>query len=465
VSHVGTRGGESFTSPAVQRERIEAECEREGLELLEVFEELDVSGGKTLDKRPGLSAAVSMVENGAAEVIVAAYFDRLVRSLSTQTELLSRVEAAGGKVRAVDAGAISAGTSGEWLDSTMRGMMAEYQRRQAGERSREADLAAIDRGVAPWPIPPTGYLRPRTDDGSALPYVIDESVAPALRAAFALRATGATIMRVRDQLKADGVTLTHKGVGNLLSNRAYLGELHWGKEHRNLRAWPAIIEVDVFERCQAKKLAPRGRQTPSGRLLARLGVLRCASCKGRMTVGRSGHPGGTLSWNYRCPTLDCEARAAIKAEWAEELVVRQVRRTLADVQGRASIEADHRAAELEAETAQAALDDTVATFTAAGVGAEPSAVAKLSALREARDAARDRLAQLGQVSGATLTRAADRDWDELSIEEQRALIVATVMTAMVFPGRGPNRMVLGLYGAEDEHERILSGAARRALAE
>jgi len=38
-----------------------------------VLEELDVSGGKPLDERPGLSAAVASIEAGNAEVVASAY--------------------------------------------------------------------------------------------------------------------------------------------------------------------------------------------------------------------------------------------------------------------------------------------------------------------------------------------------------------------------------------------------------
>jgi DNA invertase Pin-like site-specific DNA recombinase len=455
VSQTAGRAGDSFTSPRTQRERIESECEREGLELIEVFEELDVSGGKTLDKRPGLSAAVRMIENGEAEIIVAAYFDRLLRSLATQAELLRRVEAAGGQVRAVDAGAIGAGTSGEWLDSTMRGMMAEYQRRQGAERTRDAQVDAIARGVAPWPRVTPGYRR-----GTDGRFEVDEELAPVIRQAYEMRAGRASISTVRAFLLEHGVTCSFRSVQTLLASRVHLGELHFGDYTPNLTAWPPIVDRELWDRCQAAVI-PRGPRAKSERLLARLGVLRCAGCMGRMTISRT-RPG---SWSYRCPTPECDARASIKAELAEEAVVRQVRRTLADVEGRASIEADRSAAELEAEVAQVALDDAVATFTAAGLGAEASVVAKLAALRDARDAARDRLAQPGTVSGATLTRAADRDWEELSRDEQRALIAATAMAVIVSRGRGPKRMVMGLYGAEPEHERILSGAARRALSD
>src|SRR4051812_10448592 len=64
VSHVGGREGERFVSPSEQSERIASACARDGLELVEVFEELDVSGGAAIDKRPGLGRALQMVEAG-----------------------------------------------------------------------------------------------------------------------------------------------------------------------------------------------------------------------------------------------------------------------------------------------------------------------------------------------------------------------------------------------------------------
>ena len=70
VSRVGGREGESFTSPDEQRKRIESECEREGLELIDVISELDVSGGTPLSKREGLRTAIERVEAGEAQVIV-----------------------------------------------------------------------------------------------------------------------------------------------------------------------------------------------------------------------------------------------------------------------------------------------------------------------------------------------------------------------------------------------------------
>jgi DNA invertase Pin-like site-specific DNA recombinase len=110
VSKVGGRDSERFVSPDDQRQRIKALCKREGFKLVDVFEEMDVSGGAPLERRKGLREAVELIEAHRADVIVAGYFDRLVRSLKVQGDVLERVEAAGGGVLSADFGKLSEAT-------------------------------------------------------------------------------------------------------------------------------------------------------------------------------------------------------------------------------------------------------------------------------------------------------------------------------------------------------------------
>ena len=91
MSRVGDRDGDRFVSPREQVERIQSVAERDGLKLIDTIEELDVSGGSPLAKRHGLRSAVELVEAGQADVLVVAYFDRLVRSLQVQAEVVRRI--------------------------------------------------------------------------------------------------------------------------------------------------------------------------------------------------------------------------------------------------------------------------------------------------------------------------------------------------------------------------------------
>ena len=435
VSQVGGREGDSFASPDEQRDRIQAACERDNLRLLDTIDELDVSGGTPLDRRAGLRRAVEMVESGEADVVVAAYFDRLVRSLRVQDELVSRVEAAGGRVLAVDVGQVTNGSAGQWLSGTMLGAVSEYQRRTTAERSAEAQGAAVRRGAYIGRVP-AGYLR-----GPNGVLMVDSDTAPAVTEAFAMRAAGATVAEVRTFLAGHDIETSYAGAGRLLNKRAYLGESRFG-ELVNPDAHAALVDVETFRRVQRARV-PAGRRAKSDYLLARLDVLRCGSC-GRPMSASTGHKG--RSRIYRCSSHagdGCPRPVTVSADLVEQAVIGAVREVLANVDERESAESNVRAAEAALEHAQDDLDAAVRAF--AGLADEQSATERLAELQQARDAARDRVDQLGGSRAAIVINAA-ADWDDLSLAGRRDLIRATVERVTVAPGRGADRVTVELLG-------------------
>jgi len=433
VSETKGREGESFASPPEQRERIVAACKRDDLALVETIDERDVSGGTPLEKRAGLRRAVEAVERGDADVIVAAYFDRLVRSLRVQDELVSRVERAGGQVLAVDVGQVTNGSAGQWLSGTMLGAVSEYQRRTTAERSREAQARAVARGVPPYSKIPPGYLR--GSDGRLVP---DPELAPVVARAFELRAEGKSVRAIRAFLAESGIERSHHSVVVLLASRTVLGELHFG-DLVNLEAHAPIVDRALWQRVQRVK-GKGGRQTKSDRLLARLDVLHCGTCGARMVVGQS----QGRWWSYRCPaTGSCKRKVSISAELVEGVVVDAVKTALTDVEGRASAENNVRHAMNERDRAQADMDAAIRAF--AGLEDEPAARERLAELRQVRDDAQERVERLGgQRAAVTVSGAAD--WDRLTLDERRALIRATVERAIVAPGRGTDRVRVQLVG-------------------
>jgi site-specific DNA recombinase len=420
-------------SVAQQIARLEDACRRDGLDLIAVHEEQDVSGRTPLAKRPGLRQAIEGVEAGEADVIIAAYFDRLIRSLKVQAELVERVEAVEGQVLAVDVGRVTNGSAGQWLSGTMLGAVAEYHARTSAERTAEAQARAVKRGVWMSPNIPPGYLR--GEDGILTPSPDADTVADA----FDLRARGATVGEVRAQLAAHGIEMSYPAVTRLLKSRAVLGEVRFG-DLVNREAHPAIVDAEVWKAAQRAK-PPRGRRAKSERLLARLGVLRCGSCGRRMSAS-TGHNGTRPL--YRCGSHvgdDCPHPITISAEKVEGIVTDAVRARLADVEGRASAEQGAREAAQALERAQAELDALIGLLDPL----EPAAAKRLAEATAKRDAAQERLEQLGgQRASVTLNAAAD--WDRLSLDAKRALIRATVDRVEVDPGRGPGRVTVHLVG-------------------
>jgi DNA invertase Pin-like site-specific DNA recombinase len=439
VSRVGDRDrdDERFVSPSEQAERIRTACERDGLELIDTLEELDVSGGAALDRRPGLHRAIEMVESGEADVVVVAYLDRLVRSLTVQAEIVSRVEQAGGAIFAVDVGQLTNGSAGQWLSGTMLGAVAEYARRVTAERTRDAKRRAVERGVPPFPNVPPGYRR--TDDGRLEPHP-DE--ARAVADAFLLRAEGATVMEVRQHLRRHGIERSFHGTQTLLGSRVVLGELRFG-DHVNLESHPAIIDKATWQKVQRMR-SPRGRRPSSERLLARLGVLRCGSCGSRMVVGTT-NQGGKRYPFYRCdPLHDCPRRVTISADLAERVVIETVKLQLAGMRGTASLDDGLAAADRDLDMAERELDAAVRAFS--GLEDVDATRDRLLELRDQRDRARDRLAELREAAVPAVAVSATGDWDKLTVDERRALIRVVVERVDVRPGRGPERLSVQLLG-------------------
>jgi site-specific DNA recombinase len=181
-----SKGDEASFSVAAQVAKLREYAEREGLELVDVLEEQDVSGGTPLAKRDGLRSAVEAIEAGRASVLVVAYFTRLARSLEVQREVVERVEAVGGTVVALDTGAVTHANAGAKLTGTFLGAVAEHVRDVAREYADEAQATVIREG--------------RWCGGRNIPYgyrlggdgrlEVDPVTAPKVLAAFRLAPTG-----------------------------------------------------------------------------------------------------------------------------------------------------------------------------------------------------------------------------------------------------------------------------------
>src|SRR5437016_13122970 len=265
VSEQGDREDENFHSPKAQLAKAKLWSEDQGNRVVEVFEEIDVSGKLQLAKRPGLLRAIEMVEAGEADHIVVAYFDRLVRSLKVQLEVIERVERAGGEIYALDHGKLTNGTAAQRLSTNMLGSVFQYFAEITGEKVATAQARAVARGVYPHPKIPVGYVR-----GENGVLVVEPASAKVVVQAFRRRDRGASLVEIQALLAENGIERAISGVAWMLRSRMYLGEIHFGELH-NTDAHEAIIkDRGLFERVQRRSVS-RGRQAKSDRLLARLG--------------------------------------------------------------------------------------------------------------------------------------------------------------------------------------------------
>jgi hypothetical protein len=359
-------------------------------------------------------------------VLVVAYFDRLVRSLRVQQEIVDRVEAAGGKVLTADLGQVSNGTAIKRLSGGVLGLMNEYIAESARERSIEGTSEAIAQGKVP------GRLIPglRRHGGTV---ELDPEHADAVREAFQLRVEGKSVREVRLQLAERGIRRSYHAVRDMLVNEQAVGVLKYGDHRIEI---PRLVDDDTFRRAR-RVSAPPGKQTKSQRLLARLGVLRCATCGARMVVAQTNHG---RTWSYRCPPTggDCPRRMSISADMVETAVVEYVKQAVHGLQGIANARSELEHAALAVEQAERAYKAAVAALDPA----EPVEVQRLAEFRQAREEARDAYdrARVGlEATGGFAIKGGD--WIALTMAEQRSLITRVLEAVVIHPADefGPGR--------------------------
>lgn len=438
VSRVGKRTLERFISPEDQLKAISRVCEQHGWALVHLFQEIDQSGYRTrFEKRRGLFPATRMIEDGDADVVVLAFFDRMARNIVVQTEFLGRIGRAGGQVWAADLGQIQTGSAVATLSTGMLGLVAQFMAESTAEKTQGPKERAIGLGIPTFPHIPAGY---RLSEDRTL--VTVEPEATLVRQAFERRAAGASYHSIRDWLRSQGLVRSTRGVQEILKNRIYLGELRFGRpkskggsgELVNLHAHKAIVDRGLFDTVKAMRVAkgPRGEaESVHARLLSRQGVLRCATCDRAMIVAAN-RVHGRRYIHYRCPTInDCTARAGIMADNVDAYVADWMKQ----VQAQGSYSAHEQLAAAQADLLAAQQDLQQAMRNLATFKDTAQAQVVLEEFRVAAEQAQQRVEQLRRAFGPSATRSM-AEWDRLSLAGRRDLVRALIRRIVVRPGRG-----------------------------
>jgi len=150
VSYIRVSTEEQATSGLgleAQQTKIANECERRGWRLVAEFPDPGVSGGRSIDERPQLLAALDMIERGDAAGLIVAKLDRLSRSAHDAAGLLERSQRNGWALVACDLGVDTSTPSGEVMANVMASF-ARFEKRLIGQRTSEALQAKKAQGAA-----------------------------------------------------------------------------------------------------------------------------------------------------------------------------------------------------------------------------------------------------------------------------------------------------------------------------
>ena len=135
IGYVRVSTDDQTVSVAAQRARLTAWCAERGLPLVVVQQDVGVSGGAALDKRPGLMAAIDTLTSGMA--LVAVKRDRFARDTMSAAMIERLAERAGAKVLTCD-GAGEGDSPEARLMRTMIDAFAEYERQLIKARTKTA---------------------------------------------------------------------------------------------------------------------------------------------------------------------------------------------------------------------------------------------------------------------------------------------------------------------------------------
>ena len=198
IGYIRVSTDDQALGPEAQRAALEAWAARNGVDLVAVFEDLGVSGGAPLDKRPGLLAAVdALAEHGAASLVVAKR-DRLARDTMAAAMIERLADRVGARI--VSADGVGDGDGPESL--LMRRIVdafAEYERALIRGRTRAALAAKKARGELAGKVP---FGCRVAADGRTLE--ADAGEAAVVDAVRELRAAGLSIRGIAAELDRRG---------------------------------------------------------------------------------------------------------------------------------------------------------------------------------------------------------------------------------------------------------------------
>ena len=217
VGYVRVSTDEQANGPEAQRAALSAWAQREGVQLVAVYEDLGISGAAALDERPGLLAALDAVADGAD--LLVAKRDRLARDSMLAAMVDRLVEREGRRVLTADGAGNGDGPEAVMLRSILD-VFAQYERAMIRTRTRAALAAKRARGERVGNVP-FGYVA--GPDGRLVP---DPSEQAVIAAARDMRAAGWTLRAIVAELERVGtVGRTGRALGltqvaRLLSDRA-----------------------------------------------------------------------------------------------------------------------------------------------------------------------------------------------------------------------------------------------------
>ncbi len=306
--------------------------------------ELKAVSGKDALRSADMQRLFGDIASGRINTVACTALDRVSRSVSDFLKFFEVLNDHGVEFVCLKQNYDTTSPQGK-LFITIMMALAQFEREQTAERTRDATAARADRGL--WnggqllgynlDADRKGYLLPNEEEVALVNFAMDTYVSVG-----SIKTTMATLntrgyrtksFTSRRGVHHAGTEFTMSSVQYLLKNPAYIGRKEINKsakvrgkrEYRTTDAvWPAIVDSDKFEQVQ-KLMAANGQSNHNGAAQVRHtyvlshGLLHCGRCSGVME-GRSGNGrGGVKYFYYACRNAECSLK--VTASEVEDAVL------------------------------------------------------------------------------------------------------------------------------------------------
>lgn len=164
---VSTEGQVDAWGFDVQTFACQTYAEARGIEVVDWIRDEAVTGKSDAADRPGLLAALTLLREGEADLLLVARLDRLARHLTVQEAILAEVWSLGAEVHTCDLGPVQQDDPDDPMRTAIRqvvGVFAQLDRALTVKRLRDGRRAKAAAGGKASGSYPFGYTRHGEDD-------------------------------------------------------------------------------------------------------------------------------------------------------------------------------------------------------------------------------------------------------------------------------------------------------------
>ena len=291
--------------------------------------ELRAVSGKDSVRSPEFERLYEDIRAGRVNTVMFTALSRLCRSVKDFLGFVEFLETHGANFISLKEDYDTTTAQGRLIITIMMAL-AEFEREQTGERTRDAFQARTERGlwnggrILGYDLDPLrkGYLVPNEDETVIVAFAFSTYLAcgSVVETAAAMTSMGFRTKSYTSRRQVDHQprAFSYTTVKHILKNPSYVAKklvIDETGERLVDAVWPAIIDAETFAQAQ-ELMARNARAHRNGAATVRhahilsKGLLHCGRCDGRM-LGRSGTGrGGAVYFYYGCANADCGLRVA-----------------------------------------------------------------------------------------------------------------------------------------------------------